>query len=837
MTLGSNQILAQSVDSLNSQLTLTDSTQQITSNDSILQDSLTLYQPQKKSPLESTINYKSLDSMIFDLKSQKVYMYGSSEVTYESIKLNSNFIEMNFQQNEVKAKGLPDSTGKMQGLPEFEDDGQKFKATEFKYNFDTKKALITQAETQQSEGYIEGKKVKMATSDVIYIQNGQFCPCDDPKAGTYLRARKLKMIKDDKIVTGPAYLVIEEIPTPLALPFAILPNKQGKASGIIIPRPGNSPNQGFFLTDGGYYWTVNDFLDVSLTGDIYSRGSWGTKFNSNYKRRYKYGGALNVEYSSFQNGLSDLPTTSRQTNFFIRWNHRQDQKARPNSTFSSSVNFGTRNNFTTNFNSSDRDYLTNTFKSNINYSYNFPNKPFNLTLNASHSQNSQDTTQIINVTLPEAVFSMQRVFPFKRKSRVGKAKWYENIGLNYTGNFRNQFTTTEAAIRRGIIYDPNDLFPNTGEFNLANSQNGMRHQIPVSTNIKLLKHFTFSPGMGYTENWYFKKTNYEWDENRQLVDNDTINGFYRFGRVNFNANLSTNIYGMYTYRSEKIKAIRHVMSPSVGFNYSPNLFDNFQTYQSDTLGNTRESTGFETGIFGGPSNNRSGNISFNLRNNIEMKVLSTKDSTQQYKKVKILDQFNFSSAYNIFADSLNWSPVQFSSNVSLLTFLSMRVNATFDPYALNASKTGVVNRSHFSKTGELARLTNFTWALTYRLNNSKKANKDKNVRPWSMDMSYNYNYSKATTNINITQTARFNGKIMLTDNWDVGGTTNYDFRANTFSYTTVNVYRDLNCWELSFNFIPFGNRKSYTFSLNVKPALLKDLKIERRREWFDFEDS
>lgn len=800
--------------------------------DSLSSDSATS-EKKSKSPLDKPVNYNSIDSMIFDLKSQKVYMYGNADVEYGTIKLNASFIEMDFSENEVFAKGMPDSTGKIVGLPEFEDDGQKFASTEMKYNFKSQKGLITDAQTQQSEGFIEGNKVKKISDDVLYIQNGEFCPCDDPKAGTFIRAKKLKIIKDDKIVTGPAYLVIENIPTPLVLPFAILPNKKGRASGILMPRPGNSPAQGFFLTDGGYYWTVNEYLDVAITGDIYSRGSWGTKFNSNYKRRYKYNGNFNLEYSLFQNGLSDLPTTQRQQNFFIRWNHRQDNKARPNSNFSASVNAGTQNNFTTNFNSSNQDFLTNTFKSNISYNYNFPNKPINLTLNASHSQNSQDTNQVINITLPEAVVAVQRVFPFQRKNPVGKKRWYETIGLNYTGNFRNTLQTTERELGNGIVYDPENTISPTGGLNLANMRNGFTHTIPINTNFKILKHFTVSPTLSYAETWYFNKNTFEWDENRNMVNTDTVNGFYRFGRANMSANLSTIVYGMYTYKSERIKAIRHVMTPTVGINYSPNTFNGFNTFQVDSAGNTNTRSGFENGIFGGPSSAESGNISFGLRNNVEMKVATKNDSTQQFKKIKLLDQLNFNTQYNIFADSLNWRPLDIASNISILSLFTMRVNASIDPYALSQDKTRIIDEFQFAKNGNLGRLTNFNVALTYRVNNSKKVRKNSNIMPWSMDLSYNYNYSKPTNRINITQSARFNGKMMVTPKWDVGGTTNFDFKANAFTYTSINVYRDLNCWELSFSFIPFGSRKSYSFSLNVKPAMLKDLKLERRREWFD----
>lgn len=802
--------------------------------DSTLADSLPSPQ-KKKGALEEPIDYKAVDSMLFDLKTQKVFLYGDAEVLYGSITLKADFIEMDFNKNEVYAKGLPDSTGKIAGKPHFEDDGQAFDADELRYNFKSQKGIIMEAQTQQSEGFIEGERVKKESDKVLYIKSGEFCPCEDPEAGTYLKSSKLKLIQDDKIVTGPAYLVIEDIPTPLAIPFGILPNKQGQASGILIPEPGNSPNQGFFLRNGGYYWAVNDYMDLAFQGDIYSRGSWGARVSSDYTRRYRYNGNMSLSYSVFQTGLRGLPTSGQERNFFVRWNHRQDPKARPNSNFSASVSAGTQNNFVTNFNSSDQDYLTNTFKSNINYTRQIElfGKPGNLTLNASQDQNSLDSS--INLVLPEAVLTMQRMFPFKRKNRVGKERWYEAIGFSYTGNFRNRIETSEREIANGVIFDPENPTGNDQGLNLANANNGLQHLIPINTSFKVLKNITVAPTVTYRENWYFKRFSYEWDSVNNVVDKDTTYGFHRYGRVNGSASASTNIYGMYTFRSEKIKAIRHVMTPNVTFNYSPNTFRDTIGYQTDSTGRRAVSTGYEGLIFGAPNVSESGSISFQLRNNLEMKVRSDEDSTESFKKIKLFDQLNASTSYNLFADSMEWQPIQLNSNVSLAQFLTMRVNATFDPYALNFAETRKVNTFEFDRTGNLARLTNFSVALTMKLDNRKRAQKNEDLRPWSANITYNYNLSKPRRDVNITQTVGFQGKYMLTEKWDVGGRTNYDFRTNSFTYTSVNVYRDLNCWELSFNFIPFGNRRSYSFKLNIKPALLRDLKLERRREYFDFE--
>ena len=783
------------------------------------------------SSLEEPVSYLATDSMIFDLSSQKIYLYNKSQVDYGSVILKSDYIAMDFSKNEVYAKGAPDSTGNIAGKPNFKDGDQTFDATELTYNFDTKKGLITEAKTEEADGHIQGKRVKIESDEVLYIKNAEYCPCEDANAGTYLKSSRLKIIQDDKIITGPAYLVVANIPTPLVLPFGILPNKQGKASGIIIPQPGSSPTQGFYIQEGGYYWTVNDYVDVALTGNFFTRGSWGTKLKSNYKARYRYGGNLSLEYNVLQNGLRELPTSSQDRSFFVRWDHRQDQKAKPNSQFSASVSAGSRNNFANNFVSANQDYLTNTFKSSINYNKTFANTPFRMSLSASHDQNSLDTTQVFNIVLPQVALTMSRVNPFRNSTK----KWIKDIGLSYTGNFKNRFQTTETALRKGIIYDQNDLNPIDGSFNIANSQNGLQHRIPLKTNFKLLKHLTFSPSLSFTETWYLRKLDYSWNEDRQEVNVDTVAGFNRFGSVSLSSSLGTNIYGMYTFKSEKISAIRHTMSPNVSFTYVPNLFNGLLNYQSDTIGNERTATGYEGFTFGGPSGSESGRVRLSLANNIEMKKLVKNDSTSTYKKVKLIEQLSVSTSYDIFKDSLQWDPLSVNASFRLFNKMSVRVNATFDQYAINANTgTSVTDKYEFEENGKLFRTTNFAVALSYSLSQSTFKNINF-ASPWSANISYKYNESKPYRVTRITQTINFQGKMMLTSKWDVGGSTNYDIRSKAFAYTSVNVYRDLNCWELSFSFIPFGLRKSYSFKLNVKPAMLKDLKLERKRDWYDYQ--
>lgn len=790
------------------------------------------------SGLESEVKYNARDSMRFDVVKKLVHLYGAAEVYYESITLKADSIVMDFGKNEVFASYTTDSNKNRIGFPQFKDGSESFEADQMRYNFKTKRGLIKQATTKQSEGFITGSKIKKDSSKVIFIENGEFCPCEDKNAGTYIKAKKLKIIQDDKIITGPAYLAVEHIPTPLVLPFGFFPNTQEQTSGLLLPQYGFSPGLGFYLIDGGYFWKASPYLNMSFQGDIYTRGSWGLKSRADYKRLYKYDGNLEASYSNFLQGDREFNNDFRDQNFFVRWNHRQDPKARPNTSFSASVNAGTQNNFQNNFNSRSSDYLTNTFKSNVNYNISVPNSPFNIALNASHDQNSLDSS--VTIRLPEVGLTMSRVFPFKRKERIGKEKWFEKIGLNYTGNMKNQISTKESLLFR--------------EESLQEMQNGMSHAIPISTNLKLFKYFTLNPSITYREVWQLKGLEKRWDEDRQEIINDTIPGFQRFGEASAAAGLSTILYGMYNFKGGKVKAIRHVITPSASFNFKPDFSDaRFGYFKEvgipqaalDTLNVRNTYTPFEYGLFGMPSSNESGVLNLRLQNNLEMKTMSKRDTTGKGKKVKLFDQITLAGNYDMFKDSIKWTPVSISGNATLLNKINLRYNASLDPYALN-SEGRVIDQSHFSQTGNLGRLTQSTVAIGFKLSNDKQIKKLKEkqqaktveygIIPWDVNISYNYNYSKpGITNARRTQTVQLRGQVQLTKKMRINASTNYDIQELKLSYTTLDIYRDLGCWELAFNIIPLGNRKSYSFSVNIKPQILKDLKIDRNREWYDLQ--
>jgi len=826
--------------SYNAELDPTPEDSTFTLADSIFMDSVRTVQ---EAPLQSKVKYDARDSMIIDVKHQKAYLYGEAIVLYEDIELNAGYIEIDFQKNMVFAKGLEDSTGAMIEQPAFKEAGQEYKAGSMTYNFESKKGKINEAFTQEGEGYIHGEAIKRQTEDVFYIRNGKYTTCNLDHPHFYINASKLKVINNQKIVTGPANMWISDVPTPLAVPFGFFPNKRERQSGVLIPTYGNSPAKGFFLQNGGFYWGASDNFDMAFRGDIYTNLSWRLASDARYKKRYKHDGRLDLEFVNNKEGDPETPDYIQTNSFFVRWDHRQDAKARPYSSFNASVNAGTVNNFQNNFNTSTNDYLSNTFKSNISYTKRFGNSPFTLTANASHSQNSLDST--ISLTLPQMAFTMNRVFPFKRKVRVGKEKFYEKIGVSLTSNFRNTVNTKQ-----------DDFFT---ESTLDKMQNGMQHRIPISTNVKL-GNFTLSPNINYTETWYGKTRKQRYDADIQEVVFDTVNGFERFGQVSTGIGISTKLYGMYTYKRGRIKAVRHTFTPNINFSFTPDYSNIepgvFDEVQVDSTGKVEQYTIFDGGIFGSPSTYRQARINFNFQNTLEMKYLPRSDTAESFKKAKLLDAFNFSTTYDIFRDSLNWDPVRLTARTNLGKFMTINANAVFDPYALSDDGTKI-NEAQYNVDGRIARLTSADATIGLRLKSEPKdPEKKPEVRtevqqseldeirnnpdayidfniPWSLNINYNIRYTKPGFTDEVTNTLGFNGDVNVTDNWKIAFRSGFDFETQELTYTSIDIFRDLHCWQIRFNTIPFGPRTSYNFDINVKASVLQDLKLSRRRSYFD----
>ncbi|MGD1848609.1 MAG: putative LPS assembly protein LptD [Salibacteraceae bacterium] len=808
--------------------------------------------------LEDDVSYKAVDSMLFDIVNQRVYLYGEAEVTYQNIFLKASYIEISLKNKELYATGMPDSTGTMQGTPHFKEGEQGFDAQSMRYNFESKKGQIITAVTQDGDGYVHGDSIKKVSETVIFIKDGSYTTCSDPHPHFEIHARKLKLIQNDKIVTGPAYLKVEDVPTPLALPFGFFPQQNTQRSGLIIPSYGNSPGLGYFLQDGGYYFGMSEYWDLALTGDIYSRGSWSGNVLTRYRSRYKFNGNLNFEYAKFFQSQREFPDFSEAESFFLRWRHNQDPKARPNSSFSADVNAGTPQNFQTNFNSTGINYLTNTFKSNITYNKRFANAPFNMVLNASHDQNANDS--LINLTLPRATLNMTRIFPLKQRNRVGAANWRnqltDNLGFSMQSNFESRVSENQDDFLR--------------EETLDQIRTGMRHNIPISSSMKLFKYLTLAPSASYREVWYLETIRKSFDEDAAAVVDDTVAGFERFGEISFNGSLTTKLYNTTYFKKGFIKALRHVATPAVSFQYKPDYsdprFNYYRTLEYFDIPDTsnRDSTVFtsetysifQNGIYGSPSRSEAGVIGFSLQNTFAMKVASNADSTGS-KKISILDAFNLSSSYNINLAEFRWAPVRVTARTGLGKNLSLQMGGTFDPYAIDSAGTRI-HEAAWDVNDTPLRFTNGNVALNLNLTSKqgREAAKQRQSRfgtveelnfihsnpdyfvdfnvPWKLNIAYNLNYSKPGLDATLTNTFNFSGDLNLTPKWKIGFRSGYDFESRDFTFTTIDIYRDLHCWDFSLNLVPFGARQSYTFNIKVKAPILQDLKLNRRRAWFDF---
>jgi hypothetical protein len=823
---------------------------------SVKKDSIVKTIPKKsKFGFSSKVEYVAKDSILFNIVEQKVYLYGNAEIKYENINLKAAYIEISFKDNLVYAKGTTDSSEKYIGEPIFSEGSQAFNSKEITYNFDTKKGLIKQVITKQGDNFLHGSIVKRLPSEEVNIKNGMFTTCNLEHPHYSIKFGKAKVIPEDKIVTGPAYLVIEDIPTPIAVPFGFFPNKKGQKSGILMPTYGESDSRGFYLENGGYYFALSDYVDLALRGGIYSRGSWALGAASNYNYKYHYSGLINLAYAINVVSEKGLPNYQKNKDFRIQWTHTQSDKARPNSRFSANVNAASST-FNTYNPTSTQDYLTNTLSSNISYSTTIANN-YNLSLNLGHSQNT--LTKEVTVSLPEIAFTANRFYPFRKREKVGALKWYDNISVGYNMNLKNNITSPDSL-----------LF--TSE-SLSRFKNGMNHTIPVSSTIKLLKYFNMTNSINITESWYLKSIEKHWSNtyinpmDTSYLRIDTINGFKAAHNFNFNSSISTRLYGLVQFKRGPIKAIRHVVSPSVGFYYSPDfskpIWGYYKYYQDTTnnplISNIKKYSIFEQSIYGTPPGAESGSVNFALSNNLEMKIRSKKDTISGIKKVMLIENFTINASYDIAKDSCNWSQIGLSGKTRLFKNLDLIYRSAWDPYVHDnlGRRTNVLE---WSKNGRIASLQNTNWQTSFSYNlQSKKGKKgttdkgsqqerdmidanrndyvDFNV-PWSFNINYNFSltndYSSSETKKTIINTISFRGDINITPKWKIGFYSGYDFTNNKVSPTSIDIYRDLHCWEIRFNWIPIGVRKSYNLTIGVKSSVLQDLKLTKKKDWRDF---
>lgn len=828
--------------------------------------------------LTDKVVYKATDYMRLSRKENKMYLYDNAEIVYGEMQINAGFIVVDNAKNEVYAYGIKDSLGEYVQTPVFKQAQNVVEPDSIRFNFDTEKALIYNSRTEQNGFRIKNEISKRENDSVIYMKNVKFTTSEnieDPEY--YFYARRIKFVPKKKIVTGLVNMFIADVPTPLGLPFGYFPLTEDRTSGFIIPSPGEENNRGYFLQNGGYYFAISEYVDLTLMGDYYTNGSYTFAAESAYALRYKYRGNLRFRYENNLRSERGFPDFAKTTTYNIQWTHSQDAKANPNSRFSASVNFGSSDFFQQSTNQLNTgNFLNNQISSNISYAKTFQGDPqVNVNLAATH--NSNTNTGTVNLSLPNMNLSVSRVFPFAPK--VGAKKGIiQNINTQYNFKGENRIQTTDDDLFSA------DMFKGT--------KIGMQHTIPLTTNFKIFKYLSATAGTNFQENWVFETIKQSYDSNANdgagEVVRDTIKGFDAFRTYNFSTSLGTTIYGTFKFKKgKKIEAIRHTMRPSISYSINPAFSEFYDSYTVTDDPNTTninetevvEYSRFEGGYFGAPSNVFSSSIGFSLSNNVEMKVKSKDSTATEAKKVTLLNNLNFSTSYNVAGDSLKLSPLSITGNIPIIqNKLDINFNAQLDPYALdnNNRKIDVWN---IDNGGSLFRLTrasaNFGYSFSskdfekgkvnedpldnqnfrnegrpdnlfggvtdfgedrsFDKNKSKNADKDiKNYNykiPWTLRLSYNVNYSNSARQNEISShSIMFSGDVELAPRWSVGVSSGYDLKNPGFTYTNLRFQRDLESWVMNFNWIPFSERTSWNFFIGIKSSMLSDIKWDKRRE-------
>lgn len=840
----------------------------------------------EKVDLDNQVTFLSKDSMVM-IGRNTMYMYGDGEVNYGDLKLNAAEIKLNTDSSEVYACGSVDSVGELQGTPIFQEGGSDYESKTMRYNFKSKRGYITNVITQQGEGYLTGGQTKKTEGEDYYVQNGRYTTCDDHECPHfYMQLTKAKVRPKKNIVTGPAYMVLAGLPLPLAVPFGYFPFTDSYASGVIVPTFGDDYNRGFYLSDGGYYFAISDMMDLALTGEIYTKGSWGLSAQSTYRKRYRFNGQFSMNYLKTIYGEKSDPDYATATNFQLIWSHSQDSKANPNMSLSAAVNFTTsgytRNALNSYYSSS---FTENTKSSTINMSYRFPNSKWSLSTSLNVSQRTKDST--LAVSFPNLNVTMSQTYPFKRKHAVGAERWYEKIRMSYSGQLQNSLTAKQDEFfKKSLVKD---------------WRNGMRHSIPISATFPLFTYFNVTPSITLTDRMYTTKVRRSWDPNASAEVMDTTYSFYNVWDFNASVSLDTKVYGFFQplpFLGDKVKMIRHVMTPSISFSGSPDFsspwFGYYGSYTyTDTNGRQqmRKYSMFPNSLFGVPGQGKTGMVSFSLANNVEMKVKSDNDSIGE-KKISLIENFTVSQSYNFAADSLKWSNINTSLLLRLTKQFNLSLAATWDVYTYAVSPNGNpvrVNKLRLTHGKGLGRLSSTGTSFSYTFNNDtfrrKKKSADdpeanRNNRnnnnnnyddndnwddsgfgqpnslgnnsedddlqltpegyvpwsvPWSLSVNYSINYGygefdydKLEYKGKITQNLSMSGNIRPTKNWEFSASASYNFDTHKIAYMNLNIARDLHCFTMRASVIPVGPYKSYNFHISVKSALLSDLKYDKR---------
>lgn len=854
-------------------------------DDSIRLDSLNR---KKSGGIDAPVNFAAEDSLVYDAGSRLAYLFGSSNVKYENMDLTSNRIALNMDSSLVRATGTADSTGEMTGQPVFKMGSDEYESDTIAFNFKTKKGFINNVYTAQQDGFLSSERSKRDSSGVLYLEHGRYTTCDLPHPDFYIALSRAKVRPGKDVVFGPAYLVVADVPLPIAIPYGFFPFTKSYSSGFIMPTYGDESSRGFYLRDGGYYFALSDKWDLKLLGEIYTKGSWGLSAASNYRKRYKYSGSFYFSYQDTKNGDKGMPDFAEQESFKIQWTHRQDAKANPFSTLSASVNFATssyeRNNLNSMYN--PQSYTQSTRTSSVSWSTTFSSIGMSLSGTTNLNQNMRDS--VIDLTLPDLNISISRFYPFKRKHMAGKERWYEKISMSYTGHFSNSIHTKEDQLMKANI--------------VKDWRNGFQHSVPINANFTLFNYLNINPSITFTDRMYTNKVMRSWDEAAQEEVRDTVYGFNNVYNWNMSLSASTKLYGLWVPNrkifGDKIVAVRHVFTPNVSFSYAPDFgaerYGYYDTYQkTDADGNVSlvEYSPYANSLFGVPGRGKTGSLTFDMSNNIEMKVLSDKDSTG-FRKISIIDELGASMSYNMAAKQRPWSDLSVRIRLKWWKNYTFNMNAVFATYAYELDENGnpyVGTHTEYSK-GRFGRFQGMSQNISFTLNpeklkkwfgrggddeddtgdddegmdtdvesnvdddmvrgqhgakkkSSSKAETDEDgymkfSMPWSLTVGYGVTMRENTAGrfntksmrypYKFTQNLNFSGNVRISDGWNISFSSGYDFEQHDLSMTTASLQRDLHCFSMSCSVV-LAPYTSYNFSFRCNAATLTDaLKYDKR---------
>ena len=830
-----------------------------------------------KSSLEAPAFTVAKDSIIEDFSDgkQMIYYYGDVSVTYGNMKLTADYMEYDLKTATLYARGTKDSTGVIKGMPVMEQGQKTYTMEEVRYNFETQKARITNMVTQEQDGILHGKNIKMMPDRSINMTHGKYtvCDCDEPHYYLHLTAAKVMTQPSQKTVFGPAYPVIADVPLPIGLPFGFIPKRPDRATGILFPTFGEETKRGFYMRDAGMYFVIGDYFDIALTGDIYTLGSWAIDLNSRYKVNYKCNGSFSLTYSNDQIGEKGSSDFQQLRNFGVKWSHSQDAKARPGTSFTASVNFSSPSNNRYN-STSVTEALQNQISSSISYSRNWNGK-INLSLNALHSQNSRDSSY--SFTLPNLTLSVSRFYPFKQKNRVGKEKFYEKFSLGYNTSFQNKINFKASEFNKPGFWDK--------------FQNGMTHNFQIGLpNFTLLKYINVTPSVSYGMNWFFRKTEKEYNPDAGKVEDIKGKAFGTFGAThNYSGSISmsTRLYGMFNFgKHRKLQAIRHVVTPSVSASFSPEKGTYFNGWRTLTyIDKNGKAQVQDYNIYAGnvgsyPGKGKTASLNLSLGNNFEAKVRDLKDTTGTgTKKIKLIDNLNFTTGYNFLAEQFKMSNVGMTMSTSIFGKLGINGNMNFDPYAMEVQEKRVVRVNKFAITqGQgLLRLNSATLSLSYSLSGEGKINGNDGTKqaggnpadhytriyyhpitgeyipggylyymnpnvPWSVNFNYSFNYrptfqyanEQMTKVKNFTQTLGMSGNIKLTPRLSMQMSTNFDIMALQMGATQLSATYDLHCFNINVSWVPTGKWQSWSFRIQANAAALADLlRFKKSSSYYD----